>query len=130
MLGKYARELNAKLEAINRSQAVAEFNMDGTVITGNENFLAVFGYTLAEIQGHHHSMFVESKERDSTAYRAFWASLNKGEYQAGEYRRLGKNGKEVWIQASYNHPRPMRKAIQGSEACDRHYLAQGANGRL
>jgi methyl-accepting chemotaxis protein len=102
MLGKYARELNAKLEAINRSQAVAEFNMDGTVITGNENFLAVFGYTLAEIQGHHHSMFVESKERDSTAYRAFWASLNKGEYQAGEYRRLGKNGKEVWIQASYN----------------------------
>jgi methyl-accepting chemotaxis protein len=102
MLGKYTREVKAKLEAIDKSQAVVEFNMDGTVITANENFLTVLGYTLAEIQGGHHSMLVQPKERDSAAYRAFWASLNKGEYQAGEYKRVGKNGKEVWIQASYN----------------------------
>ena len=102
MLGKYARELDAKLEAINKSQAVAEFNIDGTIITANENFLSAFGYTLAEIQGRHHNMFLEPKERDSAAHRAFWATLNKGEYQAGEYKRLGKDGKEVWIQASYN----------------------------
>jgi methyl-accepting chemotaxis protein len=102
MLGRYARELNAELDAIGKSQAIVEFNMDGTVITANENFLAVLGYTLAEIQGRHHSMFVQPKERDSADYRTFWASLNKGEYQAGEYKRVGKNAKEVWIHASYN----------------------------
>jgi methyl-accepting chemotaxis protein len=102
MLGKYTRELKAKLDAIDKSQAIAEFNMGGTVITANKNFLAILGYTLAEIQGRHHSIFVQPKERDSAAYRTLWANLNKGEYQAGEYKRVGKNGKEVWIQASYN----------------------------
>jgi methyl-accepting chemotaxis protein len=92
----------AQAAAISRSQAVIEFKMDGTIVTANENFLGVVGYALAEIQGRHHSMFVDPSERESTAYREFWASLNRGEYQAAEYKRVGKGGKEVWIQASYN----------------------------
>jgi methyl-accepting chemotaxis protein len=91
-----------KISAINRAQAVIEFNLDGTIVTANENFLKTLGYTLGEIQGKHHSMFVEQAEKDSAAYREFWAALNRGQYQAGEYKRLGKGGKEVWILASYN----------------------------
>ena len=91
-----------KISAINRAQAVIEFNLDGTIVTANENFLKTLGYTLGEIQGKHHSMFVEQAEKDSAAYREFWAALNRGQYQAAEYKRLGKGGKEVWILASYN----------------------------
>jgi methyl-accepting chemotaxis protein len=91
-----------QLEAIGKSQAVIEFKMDGTIITANQNFLDVLGYALDEIKGRNHSMFVDASERDGTAYREFWARLNGGEYQAGEYKRLGKAGREVYIQASYN----------------------------
>src|SRR5580700_4280733 len=80
-----AQNALAQAAAIGESQAVIEFNLDGTIITANENFLKALGYTLAEIQGKHHSMFVEPSERDSAAYREFWAKLNRGEYQAGEY---------------------------------------------
>ena len=97
-----ARSALAQAAAISKSQAVIEFNMDGTIVTANENFLKALGYTLAEIQSKHHSMFVEASERDSAAYREFWAKLNRGEYQAAEYKRIGKGGKEVWIQATYN----------------------------
>jgi len=92
----------AQVEAISKSQAVIEFNLDGTIVTANENFLKTLGYSLSEIQGKHHSMFVEPAMRDSAAYREFWANLNRGQYQAAEYKRIGKGGKEVWIQASYN----------------------------
>jgi methyl-accepting chemotaxis protein len=95
-------DLAGQIEAIGKSQAVIEFNMDGTIITANDNFLHALGYTLAEIKGKHHSIFVEPSERDVTAYREFWASLNRGVYQAAEYKRIGKGGKEVYIQASYN----------------------------
>ncbi|SDT31232.1 methyl-accepting chemotaxis protein [Bradyrhizobium canariense] len=91
-----------KIAAIGRAQAVIEFNLDGTILTANDNFLHALGYSLAEIQGKHHSMFVASAERDSAAYREFWANLNRGEFQSAEYKRLGKGGKEVWILASYN----------------------------
>lgn len=91
-----------KISAINRAQAMIEFNLDGTIVTANENFLKAMGYSLNEIQGKHHSMFVEQAEKDSAAYREFWAALNRGQYQAGEYKRIGKGGKEVWILASYN----------------------------
>jgi len=95
-------ESMAKVAAIGRSQAVIEFKMDGTILTANENFLNALGYTLPEIEGKHHSMFVEPSMRDSAAYREFWAALNRGEYQAAEYKRIGKGGKEVWILATYN----------------------------
>ena len=91
-----------QIEAIGKSQAVIEFGMDGMVLNANENFLDTLGYSLAEIQGKHHSMFVPPDERNSEAYREFWANLNRGEFQSGEYRRIGKGGKDVWIQASYN----------------------------
>ena len=95
-------DLAGQIAAIDKAQAVIEFNMDGTIITANANFLGTLGYSLAEIKGQHHGMFVEPAERDSTAYRDFWAALNRGQYQAAEYKRIGKGGKEVYIQASYN----------------------------
>ena len=97
-----AADFAGQIEAIGKSQAVIEFNMDGIVLNANENFLKTLGYALSEIQGKHHSMFMPSDQRDGEAYRAFWASLNRGEFQSGEYRRIGKGSKEVWIQASYN----------------------------
>jgi methyl-accepting chemotaxis protein len=91
-----------QIAAIDKSQAVIEFAMDGTVRTANANFLKALGYTLHDIQGRHHSMFVDAAERDLPGYREFWAALNRGEYQTGEFRRVGAGGREVWIQASYN----------------------------
>ena len=95
-------DLAGQIAAIGKSQAVIEFNMDGTIIGANQNFLKTVGYALEEIRGKHHSMFVDPSERDGAAYREFWAALNRGEYQAAEYKRIGKGAKEVWIQASYN----------------------------
>jgi methyl-accepting chemotaxis protein len=97
-----SRDQRSMLDALSKSQAVIEFNMDGTILTANANFLAALGYTLEEIQGQHHRMFVTDAERDSAAYREFWETLNRGQYQSAEYKRIGKGGKEVWIQASYN----------------------------
>ena len=95
-------ELEGQLAAISKSQAVIEFGVDGKILTANQNFLDVIGYTLAEIQGQHHSMFVTPADRASAEYRLFWDKLGRGEYDAGQYKRIGKGGKEIWIQASYN----------------------------
>jgi len=95
-------DFQGQIAAINKAQAVIEFNLDGTVITANDNFLNALGYTLSEIKGQHHSMFVEPAYRASVEYKQFWRDLNDGKFQAAEYKRLGKGGKEVWIQASYN----------------------------
>jgi methyl-accepting chemotaxis protein len=91
-----------QLQAISKSQAVIEFNLDGTVISANDNFLSTFGYTLQEIRGKHHSLFIEEATRNSPSYRLFWEKLNHGDYDAGQYCRVAKNGREIWIQASYN----------------------------
>lgn len=91
-----------QMAAIDKSQATIEFELDGTIITANQNFLSVLGYRLDEIKGKHHRMFVPSDVKNSAGYKAFWDKLNAGEYQAAEYERLGKNDKEIWIQASYN----------------------------
>ncbi|MGO4734961.1 PAS domain-containing methyl-accepting chemotaxis protein [Bosea sp. 2KB_26] len=95
-------DLEGQQAAISKAQAVIEFDLKGHVLTANENFLAVLGYSLGEIQGQHHRMFVDPVERESMAYRQFWERLGRGEYDAAQYRRIGKGGKEVWIQASYN----------------------------
>jgi methyl-accepting chemotaxis protein len=97
-----AAEYESQIRAINRSQAVIEFQLDGTILTANQNFLSAVGYELHEIEGRHHSLFVAQADRNSAEYREFWAALGRGEYQSAEYRRFGKHGREIWIQASYN----------------------------
>jgi methyl-accepting chemotaxis protein len=95
-------EYEAKLAAISRVQAVIEFTPAGVVLTANDNFLATLGYRLDEIVGKHHRLFVDPIEAQSADYAAFWKKLNTGEAIATSFRRIGKGGKEVWIQASYN----------------------------
>ena len=95
-------EFDGKIGAIDRSQAVVEFELDGTIITANPNFLRLFGYGLDEIVGKHHRIFCEPNYAASASYAEFWKRLGQGEYDAAEFKRLGKGGKEVWVQASYN----------------------------
>lgn len=90
------------VDAINKSSAVIEFQPDGTIVNANGNFLSAMGYTLDEIKSKHHSMFCEKQYTSSPAYRQFWDALARGETQTGEFKRFGKGGKEIWIQASYN----------------------------
>lgn len=97
-----AADFAGQIAAIGKAQAVIEFNLDGTIITANDNFCKTLGYTLEEIKGQHHSLFVDAAYRASGEYSQFWRDLNAGKFQAAEYKRIGKGGKEVWIQASYN----------------------------
>ncbi len=100
-----ARELSdfrGQIAAIGQSQAVVEFELDGTILSANDNFLRAIGYALEEIKGRHHSMFVDEAQRQSFEYKDFWSRLGRGEFQAGEFKRLGKGGREVWIQGAYN----------------------------
>jgi len=90
-----------QITAIRKSQAVIEFQLDGTILDANDNFLNTLGYTLPEVQGRHHSMFVEEQARTSPEYREFWHRLANGEHQSAEFKRLGKGGREIWIQATY-----------------------------
>ena len=100
-------DYEGQLAAISLSQAVIEFKLDGTIVKANDNFLGALGYQRDEIIGKHHSMFVDPHERDSIEYAAFWNSLRDGKFQANEFKRVGKGGKEVWIQATYNPIRDM-----------------------
>jgi methyl-accepting chemotaxis protein len=95
-------DFEGQLAAIGKSQAVIEFTMDGTILTANDNFLKALGYSLGEIKGKHHRIFVDPAERDGAAYRDFWTQLQRGQYAAAEFKRIGKDGRDVWIQASYN----------------------------
>jgi methyl-accepting chemotaxis protein len=97
-----AADFAGQLSAISKAQAVIEFSLDGKILHANDNFLNTLGYTLAEIKGQHHSMFADPVYRASAEYRVFWDKLGRGEFDAGEYKRIGKGGKEIWIQASYN----------------------------
>ncbi|MBJ7578232.1 PAS domain S-box protein [Devosia sp. MC532] len=90
------------MAALNKSQAFIEFELDGTIITANDNFLSVMGYKVEEVAGRHHSMFLENDYANSPEYRKFWDKLAAGEFQRARFKRLGKGGKEVWIEASYN----------------------------
>lgn len=95
-------DFRGQVDAIRKSQAVIEFGLDGVILDANDNFLNALGYTMAEVRGMHHSMFVDPVERLGPDYRQFWDRLGRGEYDAGQYKRIGKGGREVWIQASYN----------------------------
>ncbi len=91
-----------QVEAINRSQMMIEFNLDGTIIQANDNYLRAFGYTHADLEGKEHSIFVTAEDQRSAGYKEFWDNLRGGKFQSGEFKRVGKNGREVSITASYN----------------------------
>ncbi|MCV0424094.1 MAG: PAS domain-containing methyl-accepting chemotaxis protein [Roseibium sp.] len=91
-----------QVDAINRSQAVIHFELDGTILDANDNFLSAMGYSLEEIQGQHHGMFVEPDFRESAEYRQFWEDLAAGQFKSNEFKRIAKGGREIWIQATYN----------------------------
>jgi len=95
-------DYSGQINAISKSQAVIEFNLDGVIATANANFLNAVGYTLDEVQGKHHGIFVDPAYRSSAEYQQFWDNLKRGQYQASEYKRIAKGGREIWIQASYN----------------------------
>lgn len=130
---KYATDITAqvrqtadfegRIDAIDRVMAVIEFSLDGTVLEANQNFLQVMGYRLDEIRGKHHGMFVDASTRQSAAYRAFWEKLGRGAFDAGRYKRVGKDGQDVWIQASYNpvldeHGRPYKVVKYATDVTD------------
>jgi methyl-accepting chemotaxis protein len=95
-------DMAGRIRAIDRAQAVIEFDMHGTVVTANDNFLDLMGYRLDEVVGCHHRMFCPSNYATSPAYRAFWTALGKGEFRADRFMRHGRDGREVWLQATYN----------------------------
>jgi methyl-accepting chemotaxis protein len=95
-------EAAGKIDAISKSAGVIEFSLDGTILDANANFLSLVGYSLEEVKGKHHRIFCDPKLVESVEYRRFWEKLNLGEFDSGEYKRLGRGGKEVWIQATYN----------------------------
>jgi methyl-accepting chemotaxis protein len=95
-------DLNGQIEAIHKVMGVIEFDLQGNILAVNEGFAAVTGYKVQEIVGHHHSMFVTPVYKESTEYKQFWQRLGKGESSDGQYKRIGKNGREIWLQASYN----------------------------
>ncbi len=97
-----AADSEGQIAAIGKSQGVIELTMDGKIISANQNFLDIVGYAASEVIGQSNTIFLDAAERNSTEYRAFWESLNRGEYRDGQFKHLGKGGKEVWMQASYN----------------------------
>lgn len=96
------KDFTGRFNAIDRSQAIIEFEVDGTIRTANENFLSLTGYTLQEVQGKKHAQFVKPEFASSGEYRQMWANLAAGQYMAGQFERVGKNGKTIWLHASYN----------------------------
>lgn len=102
MLGLGGADAKAVLEAMSKSQAIIEFKLDGTILTANENFCRALGYQLSEIVGKHHRTFVDSAEANTQEYRDFWARLARGEFDRRQYKRITKDGREIWIEASYN----------------------------
>ena len=95
-------DAQALLDAVDKSQARIEFDLNGNILDANENFLGAIGYSLSEVQGRHHGMFVEPSYAASVEYKQFWERLRSGQFVAGEFKRLAKNGSEIWIQAAYN----------------------------
>jgi methyl-accepting chemotaxis protein len=102
MAWKFALGAPARLAALYSSMAAIEFRMDGTIVSANGTFLKVMGYNRGEVVGRHHSMFVDPAERSSPEYRAFWQTLNRGEASVAQFRRIAKDGREIWLEASYN----------------------------
>jgi methyl-accepting chemotaxis protein len=128
-------DFEGRTQAINRVQAVIEFDLQGKVLTANSNFLASFGYSLDEVVGSHHRMFCDPDYTRSPEYVAFWDRLGRGEFNAGEYRRISKTGQDVWIQASYNPifdaaGKPMKVVKFATDITPARHIAGEAQGKL
>ncbi len=128
-------DLYGQLAAIQKSQAVITFDLDGTILTANQNFLDVMGYTLQEIRGQHHRVFVDPQDQVSSAYAEFWRKLSLGNYDTGLYRRITKSGAEVWLQASYNpildsNGRPWKVVKYASDVTEQQRSNANAAGQL
>ncbi|MGY1706557.1 PAS domain-containing methyl-accepting chemotaxis protein [Geodermatophilus sp. SYSU D00697] len=128
-------EFRGKVAAIDRAQAVVEFKLDGTVLTANQNFCDTMGYALHEIQGRHHGMFCEPTLANSEEYAEFWARLGAGGYEAGEFKRLTKDGREVWLQATYNPilddaGKPLKVVKFASDITDAKFAGAEARGKV
>jgi methyl-accepting chemotaxis protein len=100
--GQPQNDQQGQIDAISKVMGVIEFDLKGNIIAVNDNFAAVTGYSEQEIVGQHHSMFVDAAHKSSAAYKQFWEKLGRGEPDEGQYKRVGKAGKEIWLQASYN----------------------------
>jgi methyl-accepting chemotaxis protein len=135
ILGSSRTDMRGKIAAIDRTQAVIEFALDGTILDANANFLGALGYARKDIVGRHHRIFVDPAEAESDAYAAFWARLGTGEPDVGLYRRLGAEGREVWIQASYNpvldrRGRPFKVVKFATDVTEQRLRAADMEGRL
>ena len=130
-----AAEFKGKRDAVNRVQAIIEFDLHGRVLTANDNFLNVMGYALEEVQGQHHRIFCDSAFVHSPEYLAFWERLGRGEFNAGEYRRVTKSGKDVWILASYNpifdaEGKPVKVVKFATDITEQKKLSAESRGKL
>ena len=129
------QDYKGQIEAIRRSQAVIEFDLDGAILDANDNFLNATGYTLAEVRGQHHRMFVDPSEQVGPAYRLFWDKLGRGEFDTGQYKRVAKGGREIWIEASYNPVfdtagRPIKVIKFATDITDQKLLAADYSGQI
>lgn len=128
-------DLHGQIDAINKSQAVAQFDLHGNILDANQNFLDVMGYSLDDIEGKHHAIFVDEQTRNSREYTAFWQKLGEGEHDMGCYKRIKKNGDEVWLQASYNpifdrHGKPVRVIKYATDVTDQQLRNAETQGEL
>jgi methyl-accepting chemotaxis protein len=127
-------ELAGLVDAMQKAQAVVEFDMDGLLVNANENFLDLMGYAIDDVRGEHHRVFCDDDYAASLAYRKFWQKLNRGEFDCGRYRRLGNNGKVVWIQATYNpildlNGNPVKVVKFATDITEQVLLEQGCAAR-
>jgi diguanylate cyclase (GGDEF)-like protein/PAS domain S-box-containing protein len=125
----------SQAEAFSKSQVTATFDLDGLILAANQNFLDLFGYDWAELEGRHHSILVDVADRESAAYQQFWSTLSGGHFQAGEYKRIGKDGRAIWLQASYNpilgfDGRPFKIVKLATDVTDRKRIQAALAGEL
>jgi methyl-accepting chemotaxis protein len=133
--GMRKADLYGQISAIHKAQAVIEFDLQGHVLMANQNFLDTMGYSLDEVLGQHHAMFIDPAERESAEYAAFWHKLGQGAYDAGRYRRVRKDGSDVWLQASYNpifdkRGRPLKVVKYATDITDQQHRQADTEGQL
>ncbi|AZS80934.1 methyl-accepting chemotaxis protein [Achromobacter spanius] len=133
--GMQKADLHGQISAIHKAQAVIEFDLQGHVLRANQNFLDTMGYSLDEVLGQHHAMFIDPSERESAEYAEFWHKLGQGAYDAGRYRRVRKDGRDVWLQASYNpifdkHGRPLKVVKYATDITDQQQRQADTEGQL